>query len=242
MRKCLLGVQIAGSGPHMDHHYFYIGHDNNGRYSCGLARQAITEFLRLNAEESIFLGDEWYDTLITFKNNPSVIGFTVEQMVISKIASAGLCSDKFQIPAAKIFAFETPTTRLSIDRRHTYYVPVRFNLKAIDLLFASIDPKTKTAHIVPIQITTIAKEQTKDSEAAFFADKDAWLRGLEDFKVKITFLWIHHGQHVRYEVEQRQKELRSRTFEINFPEYEVFWVSIEQIDTELAKTLVGIQY
>ncbi len=70
-------------------------------------------------------------------------------------------------------------------------MPVRFNLKAIDLLFVSIDPQKKTAHIVPIQIT-VAK-QHKDSEAAFFADENTWLLGLEDFKVKKSFMWIHHG-------------------------------------------------
>src|SRR5260221_6586273 len=90
MRKSLLGVHIVGFGPHMDHRYFYIDSKFHGRYSCGLARQAITEFLRMNAEESIFLGAEWYDTLIAFKNKPSVTSFIVEQIVISKIASAGL--------------------------------------------------------------------------------------------------------------------------------------------------------
>jgi hypothetical protein len=238
MRNCLLGVNIVGSGPYMDHRYFYIDSKHNGRYSCGLARQAITEFLRIHAEESIFLGAEWYDTLIAFKNNPSVTGFIVKQIVISKIASAGLRLEKFNIPAAQIFAFNTPTVRVSIDKPHTYYVPVRFNLKAIDLLFASIDPKKKTAHIVPTQIT-IAKDH-KDSEAAFFTDKDSWLRGLEDFKVTISFLWIHHGKRGQYEVEQKLKELRSRTYEIN-PDYEVLWVSIEEIDVELAKALMKIR-
>jgi hypothetical protein len=108
MRNCLLGVQIAGSGPYMDHRYFYVDSEGNGRYSCGLARQAITEFLRTNAEESIFLGDEWYNTLIAFKNNPSVIGFTVEQIVISKLASTGLHLGDFHLPAAQTFAFDTP--------------------------------------------------------------------------------------------------------------------------------------
>lgn len=65
-------------------------------------------------------------------------------------------------------------------------MPVRFNLKAIDLLFASINPLEKTAHIVPMQIT-VAK-QHKDSEAAFFADVAIWLHGLEGFKVKKSFV------------------------------------------------------
>lgn len=140
MRNSLLGVQIAGLGPYMDHRYFYVDRKGNGHYSCG---QAITEFLHTNAKESIILGAEWYDTLITFKNNPSVIGFTVKQIVISKIASTGLHLDGFYLPLAQIFAFNSPTMWLSIDKPSIYYVPVWFNPKAIDLLFASINVKRR---------------------------------------------------------------------------------------------------
>jgi len=59
-------------------------------YSCGLAKQGTAAFLRLHAEESIFLGAEWYLALEDFKNNRPVVGFTVKQMVISRIASSGL--------------------------------------------------------------------------------------------------------------------------------------------------------
>jgi len=68
MHNCLLGVKIIDSGPYLDHRYFYVDSKGSVHYSCGLVRQAITEFLRLNAEEPIFLGPEWYDSLITFKN------------------------------------------------------------------------------------------------------------------------------------------------------------------------------
>lgn len=61
----------------------FISIPKGGRYSCGLARQTITEFLRRHLEEHIFVGSDWYDTLEAFKNNPSVIGFTAEQLVIA---------------------------------------------------------------------------------------------------------------------------------------------------------------
>ena len=56
MRDCLAGRQVGGSAPHIDHRYFYLDSDGHGRYSCGLgrlARQAMTEFLRTNAEEGV---------------------------------------------------------------------------------------------------------------------------------------------------------------------------------------------
>lgn len=70
----------------LDYRYFYL-ENGYGRYTCGLARQGIIEFLRIYAEESVFLGPEWYLALSSFKNNSSVIGFTVEQIIISRLAS-----------------------------------------------------------------------------------------------------------------------------------------------------------
>ena len=73
----------------LDHRYFYI-ENHYGHYMCGLARQCIIEFLCMHADEGVFLGSEWYLTLKAFKNNLSIISFTVEQMVISRITSCGL--------------------------------------------------------------------------------------------------------------------------------------------------------
>jgi len=152
-------------------------------------------------------------------------------MVISTIASTGLRLDKFNfLPPAKNFAFDGPSVCLSIDKASTYYVPLRFNLKAIDLLFASIDLQKKTAHLVPTQIA-VAK-QHKDSKAAFFADWGTWLLGLESFKVKTTFLWIHHSDRGRYEVEEKLRNLRGGTNVVH-PNYEVLQLSIEQITWNL---------
>jgi hypothetical protein len=60
MRDCLLHHEIGGSGVHLDHRYFYLDTYGCTRYSCGLARQAMMEFL---GKEDIFLGDEWHKTL-----------------------------------------------------------------------------------------------------------------------------------------------------------------------------------
>ncbi len=237
MRNCLLGREIGGSGMHLDHGYFYLDTDGCARYSCGLARQAITEFLRENGEGRIFLGNEWYKTLEHFKNNPSVIGFTVEQIFISKMASAGL-SGSIALPPAKIITFDGETTWLSVDEPLAYYMPLKFNKKAIDVLFVRVDRKAQYAHLVAMQIT-VAK-QHKDSEAAFFKELNTWLLALEDFKVDISFLWIHEGKRGRYEVEEKLKELRGRTV-VSSPNHDTHWISVEQVDVELAHTLTRIR-
>jgi hypothetical protein len=65
-----------------------------GNYACGLARQGIImiKLLHIHAEEDVFLGPKWYLALRSFKNNPSIsiISFTVEQIIISRIASTGM--------------------------------------------------------------------------------------------------------------------------------------------------------
>lgn len=60
-------------------------------------------------------------------------------------------------------------------------------------------------------------------------------------KIKKSFLWIHHGKQGQKEVEKKLKELKGRTIEVHCDHYEVLWVSIEQIDVELEKTLTRIQ-
>lgn len=236
MRDCLAGRQVGGSAPHIDHRYFYLDANGYGHYSCGLARQAMTEFLRTNAEEGVFLGPEWHRTLDIFKDNPSVIGFTIEQMVISRITASGIQS-KFCLPPAKTITFPGGITWLSKHEGHAYYVPIRFNQKAIDLLFVSVDQATNSAHVVGIQIT-VAKNH-KDSETAFYADRDQWLIGLEGLDVKMSFIWIHDGARGKAEVKKQLKELRGREV-VTRPDYTAYWVSIDQVDADLARTLARI--
>ena len=190
MRDCLAGQQVGGSAPHIDYRYFYLDYNGHGHYSCGLARQAIIEFLHTNAKEGIFLGPERHWTLEIFKDNPSVISFTVEQMVISQITASEIQSELY-LPPAKTITFPGGIIWLSKHEGQAYYVLIKFNQKAIDLLFVSVDLAMNSAHVVGIQIT-VAKNH-KDSETAFYADQDQWLIGLEGLDVKMSFIWIHNG-------------------------------------------------
>ena len=233
MRACLTHSGVSGSGYLLDYRYFYF-EKGCGRYACGLARQGIFECLRKYAEESVFLGPEWYPALESFKNNPSVIGFTVEQMIISRLASSGLNWGDAAIPPAPQTLFPGNLTPLSIDKRSTYYVPLQFNFKAIDALYVEVNEGKKTAKIVAIQIT-VAKRHT-DSEAKFFADWEAWTKSLGGFTITSTFLWIVESTRGKVEVEAKLKELRQRRILV-MPEHATYWVMINQVDKRLADTL-----
>jgi len=50
-------------------------------------------------------------------------------------------SDKFSIHPAKIVAFEGDSTTVSQDEEYTYYVPIKFNFKAINVLLCPSQPE-----------------------------------------------------------------------------------------------------
>jgi hypothetical protein len=222
----------------LDHRYFYI-ENGCGRYTCGLARQGIVAFLRMYAEEGVFLGSEWYLALMAFKNNPSVIGFTVQQMVISRIASRGLrWGDNNSIPPTKMTTFHGNTVTFSKDMSSTYYVPLKFNLKAVDAIYVEVDERQNTATVVAIQIA-VAKRH-RDSPADFFAQWEQWTSSLKDFIIKPVFLWIVEGTRGRADVEEKLRELRTGQVTL-WPKHVTHWVSIDQVDKHLADTLARIR-
>jgi hypothetical protein len=238
MHNWVSGGFVSGAGLLFDHRYFYLDNKGSAHYSCGIARQAIIEALREHGEERLFLGDEWFTTLENLKNNPSAIGFTVEQIVISRIASNGVELGLLTIPPAKIKTFGGTMTRLSKEEGSTLYVPLRFNMKAIDALFVRVDTKNNIAYVIPIQIT-LAKWHL-DSEAAFFSDWKTWIAGLEGFEIVVSFLWIYEGERSRHEVPAQETKIRNRTVSY-WPDYEVYWVSIKQVHRDLAQTLERIR-
>jgi hypothetical protein len=177
--------------------------------------------------------------LEAFKNNRSVVGFIVEQMVISRIASSGLkFGENDSIPPAPIFAFSGSVAALTTDDRSIYYVPVKFNFKAIDALYVAVDKVKRTARVVAIQ-STVAKRH-KDSATAFFADWDQWTNLLKGFTLQTTFLWIVEDKRGKKEMKQTLIKLRTRTITTS-PVHSVSWVMADQVDKGLGLTLKRIR-
>jgi len=193
----------------------------------------------MHAEEGVFLGSEWYLALKAFKNNPSVIGFTVDQMVISRIASRGLrWGDNNYIPLTRITTFHGNIIAFSKDMPSTYYVPLKFNLKAVDAIHVEVNERQNTATVVAIQIT-VAKRH-RDSPADFFAQWEQWTDLLKDFTITPIFLWIVEGTRGRADVEGKVRGLRTGQKTL-WPKHVTRWVSIDQVDKNLADTLAQIR-
>jgi len=236
MQGCLTFNFISGSGTMIDHRYFYFDH-GRGHYTCGLARQGLVAFFRTYTEEDIFLSPEWIMALYTFKNNPSVVGFTVEQIIISKIVSTGLRWGNTSICAAPVTAFPGSVTELSKEHSSRYYIPLKFNLKAIDALYAEVNDREKTAKVVAIQIAV--PKPHRDSMATFFADWHTWTSLLIGFKITTTFLWIVEGKRGGLEVQKRLTALKDGSI-TTWPAHTTSWVSVDQIDISLAMCLKKI--
>lgn len=230
MRSCVTNQKLPGSGLNFDHRYFYLDSSGRARYTCGLARQAMMELFREVAEESYFLGLEWQKTIRTLRDNPSAVGFIIEAVVISTISTRGLTFDTCRIHPTKITSFRDD---FPLIERHAsaFYVPLRFNFRAIDALYVDIDSSAGTAHIIAIQIT-VAKQQT-DSEGAFFPNWRLWSQNLSHLKLKWTFLWILPRQREQQDVEAKKLNLRKGPVTIN-PEYSRNFVSLDQVDLELS--------
>jgi hypothetical protein len=108
---------------------------------------------------------------------------------------------------------------------NTLYVPLKFNLKAVDAIHVTV--KDTNAKVIPIQIKT--SDWHSDSEKAFFAQWNRWIEPLKGFKITPCFLWI-------------VEDMRDRAGTIMaWPKHTTRWVSIDQVDRYLHTKLAGIR-
>ncbi len=112
----------------LDPRYCYDG-NGVGDVTCGLARQSLVTALRA-VGESLLLNTTWYETLEAFASNPSMVGFSVEQILLSRVASTGIGAAG--IPGSlKVTIFHEEYS--TIDTKHAgLYIPFKWNYTAID--------------------------------------------------------------------------------------------------------------
>jgi len=66
-------------------------------------------------------------------------------MIISRIASRGLrWGDNNSIPPTQMTTFHGSIIAFSRDRPSTCYVPLKFNLKAVDAIYVEVDERRNT--------------------------------------------------------------------------------------------------
>lgn len=80
----------------IDHRFFYSTDGELGNYVCGVAREAVANQLRLHGITRF--GNTALQSLDSYINNESVVGFFIEQAILQTIECRGLRVEN-EIPA-----------------------------------------------------------------------------------------------------------------------------------------------
>ncbi|KAK2784834.1 hypothetical protein FQN53_008227 [Emmonsiellopsis sp. PD_33] len=236
MRCCIAGKNVDDSTPAtiIDHRFFFEV-NGVGMCICGAARTAVSKQI-MGMNELLFTVDETLDAIRHFINNPSVIGFFLESVVLESIASKGLKSLGLRGPMKQIIFKSPPAYNLGSSL--SLYIPRDYNHPAIDALilhYQNTADGERVAHLYPIQITIANRH--KNSEDGFFSRWADWTRHLGSCKIKVTFLWITGTE--EYDsgtVEEKTRPVRGNPGpQVVHPEYDVVYIPLSTINPEVWK-------
>ena len=183
----------------IDHRYFYNTPDpklgrNVGHCTCGLARKAVGTMLLVGSNVR-FCDMDFLQSLPDYIHNPSVVGFMIEQAVLSSIALNGLNIRPETNRRMVVKAFEEEVPNVDDDTEGPIlYLPQAFNFKAIDGVIVVKEPEPKEGLsekkllVLPLQITVA--ERHSDSHETFFSEWNTWNEKLKRFNVEPHFIWI----------------------------------------------------
>lgn len=205
---------------------------------CGLAREAAAIVIR-QGSPGLLCDDTWLLSLRTFKDNPSVIRFLVEQACLSTISRTGFHHGggiNWQPFPATIFQDDLIQAIPSVDCE-IFFIPESPFFKDINALYLKVDVEKETALVVPIQIT-VAKTH-KDSESVFYSRWSNWQERFRGYKVETTFVWVVEDKQSWAVKEEEFKITRSQSKLIS-PEHEQIFVTVKDISHNLGLCLAAI--
>ena len=237
---CIVGSPVASArGIFLDWRYFYILR-REGRAACGIARRVGAEFLRLVGTPENFLGPQWYDSLKMAGNNPSILGFFVEQVILSWMSISGcpFLGQRFGMRPATILFASTPSMPVDLSKTgFTLYIPRTHIMPAVDAILVSWDGESVEVYGVQI---TIAKSHS-NSEAVFFRSWQSWIDKLElpEGKIRFGFLWIVEDRGVRPSAEEVTPKTVSTRGQIRVvcPAFKRMVMSVSEVSPEIGRKL-----
>jgi hypothetical protein len=263
---CLSNGPTSADARLLDWRYFYeIG--RVGHSTCGIARRVMTTFLRCDVFLGDFLRNRWAVGLETCQN-PSTLGFCVEQMILGSIALNGclIAGEMFDHRKVQIQRFNTVLPDLIQGDSLVLYVPTACNYHAVDAIMVSMEimkvsepntsnattgrkngkkkpptaMKRKVATVLGIQITIAAHHS--DSERNFFAS--TWPGLATQLKsadsVRTKFLLIKES----ISNEPRSTEIAENTIKLKDkkvlknPAYQRIMATVDNISEDVAQRLV----
>ena len=204
---------------------------------CSLAREAAAIVIR-KGSPGLLCDMTWLLSLRTFKDNPSVIRFLVEQACLSTISRTSFHQGggiDWQPFPATMFQNDLIQAIPGGDCE-IFFIPENPFFKDIDTLYLKV--AKETVLVVPIQIT-VAKTH-KDSEAAFYSRWSNWQEHFRGYKVETTFVWVVENKQSWAVMEEELKMTRSQSKLIS-PEYEQIFVTVKDINNNLGLQLADIR-
>ncbi|KAA8895767.1 hypothetical protein FN846DRAFT_922079 [Sphaerosporella brunnea] len=228
----------------IDNRYFYRT-EAKGRATSLIAKKALANYLRHTlCTHTEFLSTRWYRSVQMAGDNSVLLGFLIEQMLLSWVSGNGCPSagQEFNIPPTKTI----PVQMFTGDYPEpTYdplvlYVPTKFNFEAFDALLVHRDTANQIATIVPIRITL--KEYHSDSEAGFFNHWATWSALFADDTVNAKFLWIKEtlraiDETTEVEAKHRASRLKPGNDDLVYPAYCRIFKTVADISPEIGAKL-----
>ena len=239
MTACVRGDRVTSNDRSLfDLRHFYVDAKEIGRFTCGIAFEAMMSILR-TYDNAPFLDGLWYEA-VERSDNPIVRGFLAEQICLSHIAAHGLRAVHPELDRMSSVSFEDKPAFdefLSTGQTTRLYVPIAYNFMTVDGAILLLDRACKKATIFAIQFTLSQRHKQSDEE---FHKRlwSTWIKPLvsAEFSVDSTFVWIDTKQPSEHVKPKVVKALRSGD-KVVHPEYSVIHVGVETVHRKLAIAL-----
>ncbi|KAF7295459.1 Glycoside hydrolase [Mycena indigotica] len=230
-----------------DPKYFYFDNEGRGHTHCGIARDAVIDFLRsvdLSLPTSLFTTDAWYACARSPKIRMRCQAIT--QICLTRIATGGLSQADATGGAMRIHIFrqtlsfgwmfeqalKTPQGTSSF-----FCIPGLEVCRFLAGVIVRINPRDKMVHLIPLQITT--NSVCSDLATPFFAVVwHKWETAIreEGFNVMHTFVCVDSLLENSKEVMRATAEHREKVKFIS-PPYTMRSLSAAQLDPKLGRIL-----
>jgi len=241
MEACVLEEGISRADRTVLDNRYFCTKAGLGQCESGLARRAITAFLRKHAGGDLFVSQKWYNMLEYVGSNASVLGFFVEQVLLSTIQKEGMYLDGKKHQFKVVATFDGIPKMPGDDP--VLYIPKAWNNSSIDAIIFSIpEGERKILTVRPVQITINQRHQ--NSEVTFFAD---WKRfsvksiGSTAYdEIRVVFLWIVEQPatfpYKEGPVSESRRYTRGQTYQA--PAYERHVRSIASVSEKVGTKLI----
>lgn len=239
-------------GTFIDGRCFFV-ENGKAKATSLVALSALTGFLRGVCDNSHFLTSAWYGNLAAAGRNPAILGFLVEQTVLSAVcawgcplASTGLAPEHgFGSPApVKMFSglpvLYPPSEDGNGEGITELLVPQDYACRNIDGLLVRWSLQDKTVTISPMQITIADKH--KPSDTLFMeAQWKSLVADLCGWSIVARFIWVKERMdNSRQVVDMKRKEFRGTSansaIEIH-PAYQTITITVRELNGGIGEKL-----